>query len=116
IPQIITVDLQKRPADSKPFQFPHTCPVCNSRAIREEDEAVRRCTGGLICDAQAKERLKHFVSRNAFDIDGLGDKTIEEFWTGGLLKSPVDIFKLKNHTDIIQERDGWGRQSVDNLL
>ena len=84
IPQVVSVVMDKRPKNAKPYKFPETCPVCGSHAVREEDEAVRRCTGALICPAQAMERLKHFVSRLAFDIDGLGDKQIQEFYEDGL--------------------------------
>ncbi|HNS88162.1 MAG TPA: NAD-dependent DNA ligase LigA, partial [Parvularculaceae bacterium] len=80
IPQIVEVIADKRPKGARKYQFPESCPVCGSHAVREEGEAVRRCTGGLICAAQAKERLKHFVSRNAFDIEGLGEKHIAAFW------------------------------------
>jgi DNA ligase (NAD+) len=108
IPQILSVALEKRPKDSKPYVFPETCPVCGSAALREIDEktgekdVVRRCTGTLICPAQAVEGLKHFVSRNAFDIEGLGEKLIELFFTEGLIRTPADIFTL-------QARDGQGR-------
>jgi len=107
---------EKRPRGSKPFVFPDRCPVCNSHAVREEGMAVRRCTGGLICAAQAVERLKHFVSRNAFDIDGLGNKTIEEFWREGWLKTPSDIFRLKKRKAVLEDREGWGEQSVAKLM
>ncbi|MGH6930559.1 MAG: helix-hairpin-helix domain-containing protein, partial [Dongiaceae bacterium] len=89
--------------------------ACGSLAIREPGEAARRCTGGLICPAQAVERLKHFVSRNAFDIDGLGDKNIEAFWREGWLKKPGDIFRLHKHAAELEEREGWGKQSVGKL-
>ncbi|MCB9988589.1 MAG: NAD-dependent DNA ligase LigA [Rhodospirillales bacterium] len=95
IPQIVRVLTDKRTGEEKEFPYPDHCPVCKSLAIREEGEAVRRCTGGLICDAQAVERLKHFVSRDAFDIEGMGTKVIELFWEKGLLHSPADIFRLE---------------------
>ena len=98
---------------STPYIFPETCPVCNSHAVRSEGEVAIRCTGGLICPAQAKERLKHFVSRNAFDIEGLGEKQVEAFWEMGLIHSPADIFHL-DYT-AIAEREGWGEKSITNL-
>jgi DNA ligase (NAD+) len=116
IPQIVRAIPEKRHADSTPFVFPEHCPECGSLAIREEDEVVTRCTGGLICPAQAVERLKHFVSRNAFDIDGFGAKHIETFWTNGIVKTPADIFRLKDHEADLKKREGWGAQSVDKLL
>jgi len=100
IPQIVRVILEKRPRSAKPYQFPHTCPACGSHAVREVDEKTgkedvdRRCTGGLICPAQAVERLKHFVGRDAFDIEGLGGTYIETLHEAGLLKEPADIFAL----------------------
>ncbi|MCO6185655.1 NAD-dependent DNA ligase LigA [Rhizobium sp. L1K21] len=94
IPQIVDVVLEKRADDSKPYEFPKTCPVCGSHAVREDGEAVRRCTGGLICSAQQIERLRHFVSRDAFDIEGFGETYVELFFNAGLLKSPADIFRL----------------------
>jgi len=116
IPQIVGVVAAKRPKGAKPYAFPHKCPVCGSLALREPGEVVRRCMGGLVCPAQAVERLRHFVSRNAFDIEGLGRKHIEAFFADGLLKSPVDIFKLHTRRREIETREGWGRQSVDNLM
>jgi DNA ligase (NAD+) len=116
IPQVVAVVPEKRPRGSKPYAFPDRCPVCNSHAVREEGMAVRRCTGGLICAAQAVERLKHFVSRNAFDIDGLGNKSIEELWQEGWLKTPADIFRLGKRTADLEGREGWGKQSVAKLL
>jgi DNA ligase (NAD+) len=116
IPQVVAVVPEKRPRGSRPYKFPDRCPVCNSHAVREEGMAVRRCTGGLICAAQAVERLKHFVSRNAFDIDGLGNKTIEEFWQEGWLKTPADIFRLNKRKAGLEEREGWGEQSVAKLM
>ena len=115
IPQVVEVVLDKRPKTSKRFVFPETCPICDSAAVREEGEAVRRCTGGLICDAQAVQRLKHFVSRAAFDIEGLGSKHIEAFWEDGLLKGPADIFRLPAREAEIAEREGWGGISAANL-
>ena len=107
-------------ADGKPFQFPTQCPVCGSDAIREEDEAVRRCTGGLICEAQVVERLKHFVSKQAFDIDGMGDKVIKQFWEDGLVRSPADIFTLaqldKSSLTPIRNKEGWGDLSAKKLF
>lgn len=116
IPQVVEVVKDKRPADSRPFAFPKTCPICGSHAVREEGEAARRCTGGLICDAQSLERLKHFVSRNAFDIEGLGAKHIEAFIADGLIKSPADIFRLSAHEETISRKEGWGGKSVENLV
>jgi DNA ligase (NAD+) len=120
IPQVANVVLEKRPANAKPYKFPDTCPVCGSHAVREGDEVVRRCTGALICPAQAVERLKHFVSRLAFDIDGLGDKQIQEFYDEGLVMSPVDIFTLQKRdaraSSKLMQREGYGETSVRNLF
>jgi DNA ligase (NAD+) len=120
IPQIANVVLDKRPANAKPYKFPEVCPVCGSHAVREDDEVVRRCTGALICPAQATERLKHFVSRLAFDIDGLGDKQIQEFYEDGLVMSPVDIFTLQKRdarsSSKLMQREGYGETSVRNLF
>ena len=122
IPQVVRVITEKRPKKSKPYVYPETCPICGSLAVREEGEAVRRCTGGLICEAQAVERLKHFVSRNAFDIEGLGAKNIETFHADGLITSPVDIFTLaKRDADPVnltplKNQEGWGDTSADNLF
>jgi len=120
IPQIVEALEEKRTGDETPFLYPDHCPVCQSLAIREEGEAVRRCTGGLICAAQAVERLKHFVSRLAFDIEGLGAKIIEDFWKDGLIRSPADIFTLeernKNTLMPIRAREGWGDLSEKNLF
>jgi DNA ligase (NAD+) len=126
IPQVLAVVLDKRPGDSKPYVFPETCPICGSAALREIDEktgvadVVRRCTGTLICPAQAVEGLKHFVSRNAFDIDGLGEKLIELFFTEGLIRTPADIFTLKardgqGHPPL-HEWEGFGETSARNLF
>jgi DNA ligase (NAD+) len=116
IPQVVHAIAEKRPKDAKAFVFPDRCPVCNSEAVRDEGEAVRRCTGGLICPAQAVERLKHFVSRNAFDIEGLGAKNVTALHADGLLANPADIFRLDTHKPALLEREGWGEQSVENLL
>lgn len=97
IPQIVDVDVSHRTADSQPFIFPTTCPECGSAAVREDGLAVTRCTGGLICPAQAMERLCHFVSRNAFNIEGLGEQRVRELWAAGLLRNPADIFRLHQH-------------------
>ncbi len=116
IPQVVEVVTEKRTQNSKPFKFPDICPECGSRAAREEGEVARRCTGGLVCPAQALERLKHFVSRNAFDIEGMGGKHVEGFIAEGLIKSPADIFRLSKHAEAISKREGWGGKSVENLI
>ena len=116
IPQVVSVILDKRPRGTKKFRFPKRCPECGSLAVREEGEAAMRCTGGLVCPAQRVERLKHFVSRNAFDIEGLGAKHIEAFTEDGLIKTPADIFRLADRAEEIAERGGWGRQSADKLF
>ncbi|MDX2028464.1 MAG: NAD-dependent DNA ligase LigA [Alphaproteobacteria bacterium] len=116
IPQITGVDLKKRPKSAKPFVPPERCPECNSRAVREEGMAVRRCTGGLICPAQAVERLRHFTSRLAFNIEGLGDQRIRELWNEKLIHTPADIFLLHRHRKMLEEREGWGEKSVSKLM
>jgi DNA ligase (NAD+) len=120
IPQVVEVLLDKRSKDSKPFQFPDTCPACGSRAARGEDEVATRCTGGLICPAQAVERLKHFVSRGAFDIEGMGTKIIEGFWRDKLIETPGDIFRLRDKDSQsltpLRNREGWGDLSAKNLF
>ena len=116
IPQVVRPLTKKRRKGARRFKFPDKCPECGSQAVRDEGEAARRCTGGLICPAQAIERLKHFVSRNAFDIEGLGDKHIVAFREDGLIASPADIFRLAEHADKIKSREGWGDKSVDNLM
>ena len=120
IPQVVAIVEDKRPKNTKPYKFPETCPVCGSHAVREEGEAVRRCTGAMICPAQATERLKHFVSRLAFDIDGLGDKQIQEFYEGGIVMSPADIFTLEKRdarsSKKLADREGYGETSVRNLF
>ena len=116
IPQVVEILPDKRPADSQPFDFPETCPACGSHAVRPDGEAVRRCTGGLICPAQNVERLKHFVSRNAFDIEGFGSKHAVAFVEECLIETPADIFRLRNREKELKQHEGWGDQSVDNLL
>ena len=116
IPQVVKVLLNKRKSEVVAFEFPKICPECGSPALRHNNEAVRRCIGGLICPAQAVERLKHFVSRDAFDIEGLGGSHIETFWGDGLVKSPADIFRLLERRDNLMLREGWGVRSVDNLF
>jgi DNA ligase (NAD+) len=114
IPQIVGVVMERRPADSQPYEFPDHCPICDSLAVREHGMVARRCTGGLICGAQAVERLKHFVSRDTFDIEGLGSKHIAEFWEDGLIKTPADIFRL--NAEAIIGREGWGAISANKLI
>jgi DNA ligase (NAD+) len=116
IPQVVEVVAEKRRGSPAEYEFPTTCPECGSAAVREEGEAARRCSGGLVCPAQAVERLKHFVSRDAFDIEGLGAKHIEAFWRDGLITSPADIFRLPEKRDEIAAREGWKEKSVDNLV
>jgi DNA ligase (NAD+) len=124
IPQVLGVVVEKRPAHSKPYAFPTVCPVCGSHAVREvnprsgKEDVVRRCTGGLICAAQRVERLKHFASRLAFDIEGLGDKQIELFFARGWIKEPADIFTLarRNRGIKLEEEEGFGELSVRNLF
>ncbi|MFL6689536.1 MAG: NAD-dependent DNA ligase LigA [Alphaproteobacteria bacterium] len=126
IPQIVRVIENKRQKGARPYKFPQKCPVCGSHAVREVDEktgkaeAARRCTGGLICPAQAVERLKHFVSRNAFDIEGLGEKHIVAFHEDGLIREPADIFRLEEWygtgEKAVMGREGWGEQSARKLF
>ncbi|MCW4581763.1 NAD-dependent DNA ligase LigA [Gluconacetobacter entanii] len=115
IPQVLDVVLP-RDHPPHPFVFPHVCPVCHARAERPEGEVVWRCSGGLTCPAQLVERLIHFVSRDAFDIEGLGDRTIAEFHEDGLLATPGDIFRLPAHEEAIAVRPGWGVVSARNLV
>ncbi len=122
IPKIADVDLTKRPPNAKPYEFPTICPECGSDAVREEGDAVRRCTGGIICPAQAVEKLKHFVSRGAFDIEGLGAKQIEMFYHDEQLpiREPADIFTLQARDEAnltkLKNREGWGEKSAQNLF
>lgn len=103
IPQIVEVVLAERPKDAKPFVFPDTCPVCGSHAVREVGEVVRRCTGGLVCSAQVTERIKLFISRKAFDIEGFGETYVELFHEHGLLNDPADIFRLRERGDEVRD-------------
>ncbi|WP_261368290.1 NAD-dependent DNA ligase LigA [Pseudosulfitobacter koreensis] len=120
IPKVADVDLTKRSDTSEPYVFPKTCPQCGSDAIREPGDAVRRCSGGLICPAQAVEKLKHFVSRSAFDIDGLGAKQVEQFHADGWISEPADIFTLRDRYGTglqqLKNREGWGEKSATNLF
>jgi DNA ligase (NAD+) len=120
IPKIADVDLSKRPDDAVAFQFPSVCPECGSLAAREAGDAVRRCTGGMICPAQAIENLKHFVSRGAFDIDGLGAKQVEQFHNDDWIAEPADIFTLRDRfgqgLQQLKNRDGWGDKSANKLF
>ena len=125
IPQVVGVVMERRPKGAKAYVLPQVCPACGSEAVREADETgeadvVRRCTGGLICPAQAKERLKHFVSRNALDIEGLGEEKIELFFDEGLIRTPADIFTLAERDaaapEHLADRKGFGKKSVENLF
>ncbi len=126
IPQVLGPVKDKRKKGARRFKFPDLCPACGSHATREinpktgKEDVVRRCTGGLICPAQRVERLKHFASRNAFDIEGLGEKNIQSFYDEGLIQSPPDIFNLaardaKSGTPL-RDREGWGELSARNLF
>ena len=115
IPQIVAVVPNRRPPGTMAFQMPETCPACGSAAIRPPGEVVRRCTGGLTCPAQTEERLIHFASRGAFDIEGLGERTVREFHAEGLLRGPADILRLGEHEAELAAREGWGAVSAGNL-
>jgi DNA ligase (NAD+) len=116
IPQIVDVVLAKRPAGAREFEFPKTCPCPLHTEVSAEESSVRRCTGEFACPFQRIEHLKHFVSRRAFDIEGLGEKQIIEFHEAGYIKEPGDIFRLETHTDDILKREGYGERSVSNLM
>ncbi|MEM6887809.1 MAG: NAD-dependent DNA ligase LigA [Pseudomonadota bacterium] len=120
IPKIADVDLLKRPDVAEAFAFPVVCPECGSAALRETGDAVRRCTGGIVCPAQAVEKLKHFVSRAAFDIEGLGAKQVEQFYADGWIAEPADIFELEarfgNGVQQLKNREGWGEKSARKLF
>ncbi len=120
IPKVAAVDLARRPEGAVPYAFPTVCPQCGSDAVREAGDAVRRCSCGLVCPAQAVERLKHFVSRAAFDIEGLGAKQVEAFWRDGWIRTPADIFTLRDRfgsgLQQLRNREGWGEKSAANLF
>jgi DNA ligase (NAD+) len=120
IPQVVSVVESRRPVDSQAYVFPDHCPECGSLATREAGEVVRRCSGGLICPAQAVERLRHFVSRQAFDIEGLGDKQVRAFFASGQITRPGDIFRLEakdaESLTPLRNQPGWGAQSAGNLF
>ncbi|CAM4176567.1 NAD-dependent DNA ligase LigA [Palleronia rufa] len=121
IPKIADVDLSARPDGTQPFEFPALCPQCGSDALRDEGDSVRRCSGRLICPAQAVEQLKHFVSRAAFDIEGLGAKLVEELYADGWIREPADIFTLRDRhgpgrPTQLKNREGWGETSARNLF
>jgi DNA ligase (NAD+) len=116
IPQIVGIVPEKRPRGAKPFEFPKTCPVCGSHAIRDGEDVVRRCTGGLTCPAQVVERLRHFASRRAMDIEGLGEETIQQLFDKGLVQSPADIYRLHRKREALLALEGWGERKVAKLL
>jgi DNA ligase (NAD+) len=116
IPQVVEVRTDRRPAGTEPYRFPERCPVCGSLAVRPPGEAVRRCTGGLICAAQITERLRHLVGRDAFDIEGLGRKQVPQLLEAKLIAQPADIFKLSERQEDLAKLPGWGRKKVENLL
>ncbi|MBL0318073.1 MAG: NAD-dependent DNA ligase LigA [Alphaproteobacteria bacterium] len=120
IPQVVRVDLHKRPVGTTHFHLPKHCPICHAEAIREEGEAATRCSGGISCPAQLLEQLRHFVSRDAFDIEGLGEKQITAFFEAGLIHSPADIFTLQQRDTTsetpLRTWEGWGEKSADNLF
>ena len=116
IRRVLEVRKDKRPKSARVFHFPERCPECGSHVAREEGEAARRCTGGLVCPAQGVERLRHFVTRDAFDIEGLGEKHIEAFWKERLIETPADVFRLRHREAEIAAREGWGEKSAANLM
>jgi DNA ligase (NAD+) len=116
IPQIVSVVMERRPEGAQAYVALSHCPICGSLAMRPPGEVVRRCTGGLICQAQTVERLIHFCSRRAFDIEGMGEKTVVEFHEAGLIAGPADIFRLSAHEAEIAKREGWGELSARNLV
>ena len=120
IPQVLEVDLNKRNGEEKHFEFPHFCPICSAKIIKNKEDVVLRCSGGLNCEAQLVETLKHFVSKDAFDISGLGKKQIENFFKENRIRSFADIFTLENREKLSPEplisKNGWGEKSVENLF
>lgn len=120
IPQVLEVDLEKRNFDATPFIFPKVCPACGAEVTKAEDDVVLRCVAGLSCEAQLKETLKHFVSKDAFDIVGLGKRQIENFFSDGRVKSFADIFRLQKSEETspnpLRKKIGWGEKSVENLF
>lgn len=117
IPQVVDVLKEKRPLENHPFHFPKMCPECGSLVVREQNEVAHYCTGGLFCPKQVVERLKHFVSRDALNIEGLGNRNIENFYQWGWLSSPVDIFHLEErYKETLLKTEGWGEKSVSNLF
>ena len=116
IPQILGVVLEKRPANAEPYAFPLNCPACGSHAIRDGEDVVRRCTGGLTCPAQTTERLRHFVSRRAIDIEGLGEENIQFLFDVGMIKSPADVFRLHQKRETLAGFEGWGERKISRLL
>ena len=118
IPQVVEV-LPAEGERGAPFVPPEHCPVCGSLALRPPGEAIRRCTGGLICPAQVTERLRHFVARNAFDIEGLGRKQVPQLLEAGLIRTPADLFRLAQDAEALarlQELEGWGARKVEKLV
>jgi DNA ligase (NAD+) len=118
IPQVVEVLQDRRPAGTRPYAFPDHCPVCGSLAVRPDGEAIRRCTGGLICPAQIRERLRHFVSREAFDIEGLGRRQVPQLLDAGLIRTPADIFRLaadEARLKTLAGLPGWGPKKAENL-
>ncbi len=120
IPQVVRVIEEERKADSVPYTMMHTCPACGSAAVRTEGEVYRRCTGGLVCPAQIVQRMIHFVSRNAMDIEGFGEKTVDEFYRAGFIKTPADIFtipkRIQENNIRLKDYEGWGDLSIQNLI
>jgi DNA ligase (NAD+) len=120
IPQVLEVDLSKRNGKEKHFEFPHFCPICFAKIIKNNEDVVLRCSGGLNCEAQLVETLKHFVSKDAFDISGLGKKQIENFFKENRIRSFADIFTLEEREKFCDEalisKNGWGEKSVENLF